>query len=281
MIPIPDMPEVIDTRPESKSQRVGPHDAMPPPKGIETESEVPIPRQSSVRIPSVIARDSLDTPMRPEPFLCTNAYPNDEPSPLSADEFELELAPRRDVHSNTRLHIIVGIVGVVLVLCFGIWGWMMSYSAGQDPIAPTPAQASAVPVDTARAASQAPEAAPVNSAVALNGDDTHEAPAAVPEFIDMKEVMPGIHSTKMPDGISVYSGALFVKGPPDGVVYASGVEVGVTDNWIKITCDRSHYVRVGAKSGDKKSKDVVWLATGRSVKVVCGRGTVVDGSNAD
>ena len=72
-----------------------------------------------------------------------------------------------------------------------------------------------------------------------------------------------------------FLGAVMVKAPPKGTVYISGVPLGETGEWVQISCNKHHFVRVGTKPGPRGLAGTAWLAPGQSVMIRCGVGVTV------
>ena len=86
------------------------------------------------------------------------------------------------------------------------------------------------------------------------------------------------HRPSAPPVIPRYLGALLVKAPPEGTVYVSGVPLGETGEWLQLTCNRHHFIRIGTKPGPLGLRGTSWLVPGQSVMIRCGEAMEVSGT---
>ena len=81
---------------------------------------------------------------------------------------------------------------------------------------------------------------------------------------------PTASANPAPPELSRGAGALLMIAPPKGTVYVSGVPMGETGEWITVSCNRHHFIRIGTRPGPRGLAGTSWLAPGQSVLVRCG-----------
>jgi serine/threonine protein kinase len=125
-------------------------------------------------------------------------------------------------------------------------------------------------------------AAAVASSLATDGPESAATVTAAPS----ETVVPGRRAATKAEPADTPAGAgasippappalvgigwLYMHAPPEGTVYVSGVPTGETDEWVRVVCGKSHFIRVGTKPGRRGLAAVSWLAPGQSLLVRCG-----------
>jgi serine/threonine-protein kinase len=250
------------TKPEAPAPDMPSHHAMPPPPQDAEASRFvaglkkPPGVQSARPAPPVVTPQIITD--KPLAAIAAVEVRGHDPEPTG----DTTIVSRRrfdQAMRRQRVWILGGLGGLAALLAMSVGGYWLLRSVGAPE---GPAASDSVPERPLPAvvATGAPEpAVPVASPPVQPAPAASSAPSEVPIPSDM----PG------------YLGAVLVKGPPDGTVYVSGVPLGETGEWIQISCNRHHFVRVGTKPGPQGLRGTSWLSQGQSVLIRCAVGVEV------
>lgn len=194
------------------------------------------------------------------------------PAPVESPAGDTTVITRRK--GRVGKWLLLGGVGLVLFGGLGVGGWFLARAfASRGPSAKPTAEMHVEAVVSGE------ERAPsVSSALTASSASVAAVVSAAPveSTRRMHEVQE--HRPSAPPVIPRYLGALLVKAPPEGTVYVSGVPLGETGEWLQLTCNRHHFIRIGTKPGPLGLRGTSWLVPGQSVMIRCGEAMEVSGT---